>query len=258
MGLKQDSSTQLRDHYLQTLGIVQYVPRELADEIEVDTALDSYADNHEVSTPAHDSAEQPTSVATSADQSNQPLATKALLSEDVNHKATAEPAVKVPISKQESTPLSLDFVFWQPTDELLIATTGNSQLPDGQQVNLLARIVATIDHSARLPQFDVISWPPHPSMQGGENEAREFISTLIKSRLAAKSTKLLLVLGESAAEWLFSQQQCQSIEQGLLVLDSQVTAIITPSLEQMLCQPQSKRDTWQIICRYFNKNSLQS
>ena len=156
-------------------------------------------------------------------------------------------------------PLALKFVFWQPTDQLLIATTTDEQLPDGQQVNLLAKIVAAIDNQlSGLPQFDVITWPPHPSMQGGEQEVREFIATLIKSRLAAKSTKLLLVLGQSAENWLFSKQQRSACDQGLLPIDSEVTAIIAPSLEQMLKKPQLKRDTWQIICRYLNKNSPES
>ena len=89
-------------------------------------------------------------------------------------------------------------------------------------------------------------------------EAREFIATLIKSRLAATSTKLLLVLGQSAENWLFSKQQRSACDQGLLPIDSEVTAIIAPSLEQMLKKPQLKRDTWQIICRYLNKNSPES
>lgn len=232
MTQKQELPTQLREHYLQTLGIVQYIPKDLADEVMVDNSVAPEADNAEIKEIPHNNNEK-----TPIDKS----------------------AVQAERTDDAEVPLALKFVFWQPTDQLLIATTTDEQLPDGQQVNLLAKIVAAIDNqSSGLPQFDVITWPPHPSMQGGEQEAREFIATLIKSRLAAKSTKLLLVLGQSAENWLFSKQQRSACDQGLLPIDSEVTAIIAPSLEQMLKKPQLKRDTWQIICRYLNKNSLES
>ena len=232
MTQKQELPTQLREHYLQTLGIVQYIPKDLADELLVDNSVAPDADNAEIKEIPQNNNEK-----TPIDKS----------------------AVQAEITDDAEVPLALKFVFWQPTDQLLIATTTDEQLPDGQQVNLLAKIVAAIDNqSSGLPQFDVITWPPHPSMQGGEQEVREFIATLIKSRLAAKSTKLLLVLGQSAENWLFSKQQRSACDQGLLPIDSEVTAIIAPSLEQMLKKPQLKRDTWQIICRYLNKNNPES
>lgn len=232
MTQKQGLPTQLREHYLQTLGIVQYIPKDLADEVVVDNSVAPEADNAEIKELPQNNNEK-----TPIDKS----------------------AVQAERADYAEVPLALKFVFWQPTDQLLIATTNDEQLPDGQQVNLLAKIVAAIDNqSSGLPEFDVITWPPHPSMQGGEQEAREFIATLIKSRLAAKSTKLLLVLGQSAENWLFSKQQRSDCDQGLLPIDSEVTAIIAPSLEQMLNQPQLKRDTWQNICRYLNKNGPES
>lgn len=232
MTQKQELPTQLREHYLQTLGIVQYIPKDLADEVMVDNYVAPETDNAEIKEIPQNNNEK-----TPIDKS----------------------AVQAERTDDAEVPLALKFVFWQPTDQLLIATNTDEQLPDGQQVNLLAKIVAAIDNqSSGLPQFDVITWPPHPSMQGGEQEAREFIATLIKSRLAAKSTKLLLVLGQSAENWLFSKQQRSACDQGLLPIDSEVTAIIAPSLEQMLKKPQLKRDTWQIICRYLNKNSPES
>jgi DNA polymerase III psi subunit len=251
---KQGLPTQLRDHYLQTLGIVQYVSKDLADEVVVDNSLASVTDN-----PLNDSSKtQSTAVAAEVKSSQQSEITD-LLQNDIETTLSKKSVKQVARTDEETSALALKFVFWQPTDQLLIATTTDEQLPDGQQVNLLARIVTAIDNqSSGLPEFDVVNWPPHPSMQGGEQEAREFIATLIKSRLAAKSTKLLLVLGQSAENWLFSKQQRSACEQGLLPIDSEVTAIIAPSLEQMLNQPQLKRDTWQFICRYLNKNSPES
>ena len=93
-------------------------------------------------------------------------------------------------------------------------------------------------------------------MQGGEQEAREFMSTLINSRLAVKSTKLLLILGESAENWLLSSSQKTMVQNGLLSMSPEIKAIIAPSLPEMLNKPQSKRLTWQMICQYFDQQNV--
>lgn len=264
MAQNQGSPTQLRDHYLQSLGIVQYVSRGIADEVVVDNPVDSVADSAlrespAVESPIMDSPDDQSPLKSVEEIANQQSEIEGILQDDVEDKSHKKPSKVISNSigsESDRVPLELKFVFWQPTNQLLIATTADDQLPDSQQVNLLARIVATIDNqSSGLPQFDVVTWPPHPSMQGGEQEAREFIATLVESKLAAKSTKLLLVLGESAENWLLSAAQKSACQQGLLAITPEVTAIIAPSLTQMFNQPQSKRDTWQIICHYFNKKS---
>jgi DNA polymerase III psi subunit len=248
----QGTSTQLRDHYLQTLGIVQYVSKEIADKTVVDNPVVPEADI------SVESSKTQNAIKSVEEKLSQQSGVKDLLDEGFEAKSSKKPVKQQASPDANTAPLSLEFVFWQPTDQLLIATTTDEQLPDSQQVNLLSRIVAAIDNSASLPQFDVISWPPHHSMQGGEQEAREFIATLIKSKLAAKSIKLLLVLGESAENWLLSAEQKTACQQGLLAITFDVTAIIAPSLKQMLSQPQLKRETWQMICRYLNKNGSES
>jgi DNA polymerase III psi subunit len=252
----QESSTKLRDHYLQTLGIVQYVPRDLVQEAVVDISVGEspVVDNAAISHPL-ESAET-----TSSQQST----IEALLHNDAYSKDTVvEKSAKVAKSsdkiQQQTDKLTLQFVFWQPTDELLLATAVDHELPDSQQLKLLAKIVTAIDNQVSgLPQYDSVNWPPHSSMQGGEQEAREFLSTLINSKLAAKPTKLLLLLGESAQDWLLSEGQKSSVRDGLAPMKSDVTALMAPSLSQILSQPQSKRLTWQAICRYFDRLSISS
>ena len=257
MTQKQGLPTQLRDHYLQSLGIVQYVSKDLAEEVVVDISVAPEAENAETKSAVIDDLKTQNTTTAAEAKSDHQTGIKVLLQDNNENTSTDKSAVLAERTDDAEAPLALKFVFWQPSDQLLIATTADDQLPDGQQVNLLARIVAAIDNQLPgLPQFDLVAWPPYPSMQGGEQEAREFIATLIKSRLAAKSTKLFLVLGESAENWLLSQQQRSACEQSLIAINPGVTAIVAPSLEQMLCQPQSKRDTWQAICRYLNKIAI--
>ena len=256
MADSQESSTKLRDHYLQTLGIVQYVPRDLIQEAVVDSSVGEspVVENTAITQPL-ESAET-----TSSQQST----IEALLHNDADNKDTiVEKSAKVAKSsdkiQQQTDKLTLQFVFWQPTDELLIATAVDHELPDSQQLKLLSNIVAAIDNQVSgLPQYDSVNWPPHASMQGGEQEAREFLSTLINSKLAAKPTKLLLLLGESAQDWLLSAEQKNSVSDGLAPMNSGVTALMAPSLGQMLGQPQSKRLVWQAICQYVDRLSISS
>jgi DNA polymerase III psi subunit len=244
----QASEKQLRDHYLQTLGIVQYVSKEHADEVVVDNPDDPVAES-----PKIENTNEKPSVSGVTQQSAIESILQVKTEEKSNKSATkeAKPSAELP---QNTTPLALRFVFWQPTDELLIATAAEDQLPDHQHIKLLTKIVAAIDSQvSKLPQFDVVNWPPHASMQGGEKEAKEFLSTLVSSKLAAKSTKLLLILGDSAENWLFAANQKKAVKDGLLSISPEVTALIVPTLEEIHSQSQSKRDTWQTICRYFDQ-----
>lgn len=256
MADSQESSTKLRDHYLQTLGIVQYIPRDLVQEAVVDSSVGEspVVENTAITNPV-ESAET---------KSSQQSTIEALLHNDTDNKDTVvEKSAKVAKSsdkiQQQTDKLTLQFVFWQPTDELLIATAVDHELPDSQQLKLLSNIVAAIDNQVSgLPQFDSVNWPPHASMQGGEQEAKEFLSTLINSKLAAKPIKLLMLLGESAQDWLLSAEQKNSVSDGLAPMNSGVTALMAPSLSQMLNQPQSKRLTWEAICQYVDRLSISS
>lgn len=243
MAENQGLSAKLRDHYLQTMGIVQYVPKDLAQNKEAESLVEQ--------TPVAESLPQVTESKVS-----QQSAIESLLQAEPEVTPNKK-SVKVAVPSDETSTLALQFAFWQPTDELLIATAVDGELPCSQQANLLARVVTAIDNqSSGLPQFDLINWPPHKSMQGGEQEAREFLSTLISARLAANSTKLFLMLGESAENWLLTPEQKNIVKDGLLQMTSGVTALTAPSLTQMLNQPQSKRLTWKMICQYFEQNSV--
>lgn len=242
----QALTTKLRDHYLQALGIVQYVPRDLASEEVVDSLVER--------SPVDENADM-ASQAQSVKTKSIPQSTIDTLfdgnDEDTVSKQSAK-AFETPSKiQQKADKLTLQLVFWQPTDELLIVTAVDHELPETRQIKLLTKIVSAIDDQvSSLPPYDSANWPPHASMQGGEQEAREFLSTLINTRLAAKPIKLLLMLGESAHNWLLSKEQKNAAKDDLVPMNSDVTALIIPSLNDMLSQPQSKRLAWRAICQY--------
>ena len=106
-----------------------------------------------------------------------------------------------------------------------------------------------------MPQFDVVNWPPHPSMAGGESDAREFLSTLISSKLASNPTQTLLFLGDSAQNWFLSDQQKDKVVDGAVELSESVMALNIPTLEIMLSKPETKRQAWHTISSYLSSQA---
>ena len=234
---------EVRNQYLNTLGIVQYRRRDIAAEDAAETIQAQPQTNENTSAlVAESSAAQVAEIAS------------------VIEAVTEEP-VKPVNAKAKSTNvepeiehnLALKFVFWQPSDQLLVVTAADDQLPDQSQINLLKNILRAIDQGiASLPQFGIVNWPPHPSMSGGESDAKEFLSTLINSKLASKPTQTLVFLGDSVRDWFLSDEQKEKVTDGAVAFSNSVTALNIPTLETMLSKPETKREAWHIISGYLS------
>ena len=244
--MSEGHDIQVRNQYLKTLGIVQYRPRDLTADDAAETIQ----------------AQPLTNVDTGATVS-EPSATQAAEIASVIEAVTEEP-IKPVVAKAKSIieeaevahDLALKFVLWQPSDQLLVVSAVVDQLPDPSQISLLKNILRAIDLGiASLPQFDVVNWPPHPSMSGDKSDAKEFLSTLIKSKLASKPTKTVLFLGDSAQDWFLSDQQKDKVVDGCVELSESVTALNIPTLETLLNKPETKRKAWHTISGYLSSQT---
>jgi len=237
---------QVRNQYLKTLGIVQYRPKDITAEYAVEAIQ----------------AQPQTTVDTGANVS-EPSAAQAAEIASVIEAVTEEPikpvvakAKSINVEAEVAHDLALKFVLWQPSDQLLVVSAVVDQLPDPSQISLLKNILRAIDRDiASLPQFDVVNWPPHPSLSGDESDAREFLSTLIKSKLASKPTKTVLFLGVSAQDWFLSDEQKDKVVDGCVELSESVTALSIPTLETLLNKPETKRQAWHTICGYLSSQT---
>jgi DNA polymerase III psi subunit len=238
----QASQAQMRDHYLQTLGIVQYASRDLCDAEVVDRPV---------------TAVQEQSVA----YTSQPQSVIEEIVVDLKSSTSSAKQRQLPqstgVASSQADDLELTFALWQPNDELLIATAVEDELPDSQQTKLLSHILLAMDKNLpSLPQFEAIKWPPHSHIKGSEQEAKEFLSTLIDTRMLAVPVKTLLLLGESTAQWLLPSQQDVNVDKAVYPLSDRATALVVPSLPEMLANPQCKRVAWGTICRYLCSRSI--
>lgn len=238
---------QLQYQYLQTLGISQYVPK--------DTVYDDVAAQSSGNTVAKTDRQMPPVEAfeTVAKTPKKSVDIAALVNLGLDDKKSASPAkaaaVKVPPvveDAQPATSIDLSFSFWQATEELLVCTAVEGALADTDEMQLLTNILNAIGCGInRLPQMELIEWPPYPNAPGDEDDVREFLTTLLDARLGSKPVKSILLLGESAANWLLNANSDKQSDR--VALSEQTTALLLPSLSSMIENPQQKAHAWKTL-----------
>ena len=255
----------LHNQYLQTLGVVQYVPRDLplvsivaqpVVSTEVASSSDSLIDFDAAPETISTSVSTPTNTSVNSQVSSTPESLEAMTKSmaelsNLNLDNKVKPGIKVAEPKQEQeapSSIAVKFALWQPTDDLLICSSVEGSLPDPEQILLLGNILLAMGQGAgQLPQMDIVEWPPYPNARGDSDEVREFLATLIKARIDSKSAKTLLLMGDAAAEWLLTNDEKAATANGQVSIFGQITALLVPSLREMIKQPSSKRKTWQTI-----------
>ena len=235
--MESSNQRSVREHYLQRLGIVQYVSKDsnsaLLDEVH---KASTNANSTPVENPVRSSSILE-AIGESTANSKSNLSTKKA---KVEQKQTLE---KVSINVR--------FALWQATDDILVCCVINELMPNPKETKLLTNIIIAMDNQvSKLPNVDVISWPPHNNMQGDEAEIRDYFATLINTRVKAKASSKLLLMGEEAQDWILSAEQRNQSEEGSVAIADNLMALLVPSLQDMLHQPDLKRLTWRVISRH--------
>jgi len=233
-------------YYLQTLGIVQYVPKDavqLIDEVPAGVAF------NEPSLEIAEASVDRKTIDVAARMNlnfDEPVATK-----KVSRPASqVKPAASVTVASEAPAALiEVKFSLWQPNYEVLVCSGVEGALADGDQMQLLTNILNAVGSGLhRLPQMELVEWPPYPNAEGDESEVREFLATLLQARLSARPVKYILLFGEAAADWLLSpQQRSEQPSFGHLALSEEITVLLVPSLSSMINTPQLKATTWQLL-----------
>jgi len=233
-----------RGYYLKTLGIDEYLPRDLSKdnaipEVEVFETAPIKTRVDRIAKQA--SAEQVTG---SFGTSSEPVA------EFPHTKAESLRAVVDSLGKKSDpiVNIELQLALWQPTDELLVCSVVDRSLPDPNQIQLLSNILVAMGQGqGNLPQMELAEWPPYPNAAGAEPEVREFLLMVIQARLDAKKSKMMLMLGMKTASWILTGEQLSKITHGHIDVFNEIIGLVVPSLDEMIEDPQSKRKTWNTI-----------
>ncbi|MFB0989979.1 MAG: hypothetical protein QMC25_03630, partial [Porticoccaceae bacterium] len=167
----------LRHHYLKTLGITEYIPRDFVDDSEEITQPSQSQPLTETRTAAISQLLADHSEAPKVKVVEKPPVASI---EIVSNTETSS----IETASVISDSAEVQIVLWQPADKLLVCSAVENELPSPEQLQLLSNILISMDPSSGvLPQLEIAQWPPFPNMQGGVIEARDFLSTLITARL---------------------------------------------------------------------------
>ena len=259
----------LQAEYLQTLGIVQYVSRDAVIEEHKSAGGSSLKVKAGVQSVTFDTEPAQAKSVTGESVVNERTAgKKSPVAERINidfespapSKDAPKPSAKIPPQSVDITTTSagqnsaadsieVQFSLWQPNAEVLVCSAVEGALADAEQLQLLTNILNALGAAvSRLPQMELVEWPPYANAEGDEKDVREFLSTLLQARLGNRPVNYLLLMGEAAADWLLSaEQRAGSQGYGRLALDAGVSALVVPSLSAMIATPQSKADAWQVL-----------
>jgi len=238
-----------RDYYLKTLGIDEYLPKDLI------------ADNALPVVEVLEATVNESSIDEKIEPMIEPISAEQLLgSFDISSDpSTAVEQVKTqPVSEIPADPLGgkpdpivrieLQLALWQPTDALVVCSVIDQSLPDPDQIQLLSNILVAMGQGqVNLPQMELAQWPPYPNAVGGEPEVREFLAMVIQARLEAKNSKMILILGVETARWILTEEQTANISNGQTNVFNEIVGLVIPSLAEMIEDPQSKRKAWNTI-----------
>ena len=221
----------VRGHYLNTLGIIEYIPRKISFEIEEKNVEHVQA----VLYPERNSD------------------VEIIASKTVETRSTEETNIVKSIVVNETIQevkelVEVKLALWQPSEELLVCSAISGELPGSDQIQLLTNILLALGrHSGSLPQFELLQWPPFESIEGGEIEARDFISTFVSAKLESGKINFILLCGDSSMEWVLNGEQRQELSEGYLQVSENAKLAVIPSLTDMLDNSNLKRDAWQIL-----------
>jgi hypothetical protein len=230
----------LRHHYMKTLGIVEYIPREFMDDGEV---ICVSVEKTEAMSPLALAKDQ-LLAKISTDVAPQNKTTL-----DVSKKDAIDTDGLVETALSDVEPeVSVRLLLWQVSDKLLVCAVAENELPDSHQITLLDNIIrAVTGESKALPQLEVAQWPPFSGIQGGTSEARAFLSTLISARLSSYGVERMLLLGNAVRHWVLPDIQAADANTSKLTISSQTEAVTVPDLSNMVTDRKSKRYAWEIV-----------
>lgn len=150
---------------------------------------------------------------------------------------------------------------WRATDDLLVIDSRQAHLALPTEPLLTNILLALGLPRSSLPRAEVLRWPmyDHPLSPKGEAAAKETLLAMLEARLEQQPVSYVLLMGAEACHYLVPGEllpgdqpepiaSYQALVGKALRLETvNATAIVVPSLSDMLQQPNLKATTWRAI-----------
>ena len=225
--------TSLKAWYLGALGVVRYVPRDLAGPVDSHAHPEAVTETAE---PAPAPAPSPSPALAVAEE----LSRKAPKTERAP--AATAPAGEAP----DSAPQAFRLGFWQPSRDLVVIT----DMPPGirvsaRQQEMLARLLRAIGQlDGELDAAELIDWPQSPTSPGDIAGATEFLGVFMQVKASLQPFRRVLLMGSLAAR-VVAARECSVGDRPQLPWRAE--GIVTHSLHEMARDESLKRPTWEAI-----------
>lgn len=149
---------------------------------------------------------------------------------------------------------------WRVSDDLMVVDSRHAELALPTEP-LLANILFALGLPRQpLPRAEVLRWPmyDHRLAPKGEAAARETVLAMLEGKLEAQPARYLMLMGAEACHFVLPAEllpengdvdvSYEAMQGKAPVIEAlQATAIVVPSLCDMLQQPELKAVTWRSI-----------
>ncbi|MGV6807447.1 MAG: hypothetical protein ACWA5K_06055, partial [bacterium] len=157
-------------------------------------------------------------------------------------------------AKSEPT-VAFNLVAWHPVDDILVindlGTGGQSGPAHSRLLSNILRAIRVELQGGVLPASIPLSWPDK-SGDASATGARIMLSTFLQARIEKRGVCWVIMMGENTPDF-FSSADSGSVlamekdKSARIQLPGGATGILTPSLDDMLVDPNAKRRTWAAI-----------
>lgn len=176
----------------------------------------------------------------------------------VSNTISEEVAVQAVSERQEAVNFSLSV--WRVSEDLLVVDSRQAELalPVNALLNNILLALGLLEQA--LPKIEVVSWPKVDSHFSGQDaqSARDMLGAMFEARLEQYPAKFILLMGESAAHYMLpasvlsgTSSPAESLQylqgKSVFLQDYNASAIVVPSLTDMLNTPALKAIAWQAI-----------
>lgn len=253
---------QLRQHYLEAMGIESYVPRwplpgAAASPVPLDEPVNDEFGGEELESVQHSAPVQPDVAAIAAGlkpaSGARPRIEVELEAEERNPRA-ATPATEAAATR----PLRFTLNVWQVSEHILVLDSRQDlALPVGRLLHNMATALGFGSDGVSAPEN--FRWPLTDGAERdagqSESDARAGVQAFLAARAARRPLRYVLLMGAPAVRFaLHKNQQPDGSFRALLgktlpleIDGVHLEAIALPSLANMLQYPESKAAVWAAI-----------
>ncbi|WP_027328636.1 hypothetical protein [Marinimicrobium agarilyticum] len=241
-----------RQAYLDALGVEQYVPRWLlsvapepfACELPAEVAREPRAERPAPEKAVTAPAAAPTPVSEVLDGMRQEPSRRRTA-----EKPTSEPASAAPEPVERVRPFTLS-IWRSPLPVLVLdAREPRSAFPTDRLLRNLLNALGP--HDGQRVTEEVLPWPlvNNPAVKLTAEDARAELHTWLEAELSNGSVRHILLMGENAARYFLPEGQSYSEVLGQVqdLPRFNVSALVAPSLIELLRDPTRKRPLWQSL-----------